>query len=594
MWTTVKQAFEILGRERPWRWVLLFLLALIVSGLEMLGAVIVYVLLGLVADPDGQIDLPVIGDLRTLFPAVEGDALLLAAITTMACFFVLRAFVKVFAKYAQARVVHNAGARLSTRMLEGYLLWPYERHLSRTTAELIRNGHTVVGELVKHVLLPVIQFAAAVVLVLGLLGVLFALAPLATVAAALVIGTAAALVLLVVQPRIKLLGRVNHRESKNTFRLMQESLFGIRDVKVLGRERFFAREYGRSRVQMARAAYMRATLGQLPPIVIEMALLGFVLGYFAWSIVRGGAAQETLAVLGLFAYAGLRLQPPIQQIMTALNDLKYAAAPLDDLHADLRSMEPGERPTHPAAPLPFRRSLELVDVSFRYDAAVRDAVHAVRATIKPGEQIGICGPTGGGKTTLVDIITGLLAPSTGSVNIDGADLRGRERNWHATLGIVPQMVFLTDGTLRENIALGVPSKQVDEDAVSEAVHLAQLDDFVASLPLGLDTTVGERGVRVSGGQRQRVAIARALYRRPAVLIFDEGTSALDNATEAMMMRAIEGLRGDHTVILVAHRLSTVKGSDRILFLEEGQLTGVGTYEELLLTSEAFRSMATTE
>ena len=593
MWTTLKQAYVVVGRERRWRWVLLLVLALIVSGLEMLGAVIVYALLALVADPGGAVDLPVVGDPRRSFPTVDDEAFLLGTVAIMAVFFLLRAAVKVFAKYAQARLANNAGARLSTRMLEGYLLWPYEWHTSRTTAELIRNGHTVVQELVKNVLLPVIQLMAALVVVLGLLTVLFALAPLATLGAALVIGGAAAIVLIIVQPRIKHYGRVNHDESKTTYRVIQESLFGIRDVKVLGRERFFAREYGRSRSRMARAAYLRSALSQVPPIVIEMALLGFVLGYFAWTLVRGGAAQETLAVLGLFAYAGLRLQPPIQQIMSGLNDLKYSAAPLEDLYADLRSMDDAERPNKPAEPLPLRHSLDLEGVSFRYDGAARDALRGIHAHIKPGEQIGICGPTGGGKTTLVDVITGLLVPSAGHVTIDGVDLRGRERNWHANLGIVPQMVFLTNGTLRENIALGVPPSQVDDEAVAEALHLAQLDEFVASLPLGLDTKVGERGVRVSGGQRQRVAIARALYRRPEVLIFDEGTSALDNATEALMMRSIEGLRGDHTIILVAHRLSTVKGCDRILFLEDGQLTGVGTYEELLLTNDAFRTMAST-
>jgi ATP-binding cassette, subfamily B, bacterial PglK len=211
--------------------------------------------------------------------------------------------------------------------------------------------------------------------------------------------------------------------------------------------------------------------------------------------------------------------------------------------------------------------------------------------IRPGEQVGICGPTGGGKTTLTDVITGLLQPTAGRVTVDGRDLVEFDRNWQANLGIVAQMVFLTDDTLRRNIALGIPDEQIDDDALREAVKLAQLESFVAELPEGLDTTVGERGVRVSGGQRQRIAIARALYRKPEVLIFDEGTSALDNATEAQLMASIEALRGKHTIILVAHRLSTVRHSDRIVFLEHGRMTGTGTYDELRETNVAFREMA---
>ena len=591
MWTSVKQTYDLVGRDRPGRWVLLIGLALLVSGLEMAGAVIVYTLLALVADPDGAIDLPLIGDLRSRFDGVEDATLMLWVVTAMAVFFVVRSVVKIAAKYVQARVAHNAGVRLSSELFEGYLLWPYSRHLTRTTAELIRNSHEAVQKLVSSVLLPTIRIVAEGLLVIALLLVLLVLAPLATLGAVIVVGGAAALLLFIVQPRMKRLGLIRHRETQSTLNALQQGLFGIRDVKVLGREAAFANSYRSGRGRMARADYLRDTATQLPSIVLEMALLGFILAYFAITILRGGAAQETMSVLGLFAYAGLRLQPSLQLIVSGLNALKFSAAPLQDLHADRTTMDHARRPRKAATPLPFTSALALEHVTFRYESADRDAVHDIDLTIEPGEQIGICGPTGGGKTTLVDLITGLLPPTTGQVMVDGKNLRHHEREWQAALGIVPQMVFLTDDTLRRNIALGVPDQHIDDAAVQQAVQLAQLGEFVAQLPDGLETTVGERGVRVSGGQRQRVAIARALYRRPSVLIFDEGTSALDNATEALLMDAIERLRGQHTIILVAHRLSTVKSCDRIVFLEHGQMTGLGTYDDLRSTNAGFRALA---
>jgi ATP-binding cassette, subfamily B, bacterial PglK len=591
VWTSIKQAYDLVGRDRPWRWALLIGLALLVSGLEMIGAVLVYALLALVADPAGEINLPLVGDLRSRFDGVEEATLMLWTVAAIAVFFVIRSVVKIAAKYVQARVAHNAGVRLSSELFEGYLLWPYSWHLTRTTAELIRNSHEAVQKLVSTVLLPLIRIIAEGLLVLAMLLVLLVLAPLATLGAVVVVGGAAVLLLLVVQPWMKQLGLVRHQESQSALNALQQGLFGIRDVKVLGREAAFANAYRGSRARMARADYLSETARQLPSITLEMALLSFILAYFGITILRGGAAHDTLSVLGLFAYAGLRLQPSLQQIVEGLNNLKFSAAPLQDLHDDLATMDRTRRPRKPATPLPFASALKLEHVTFRYERADRNALDDLDLTITPGEQIGICGPTGGGKTTLIDIITGLLPPTSGRALVDGRDLRDRGREWQAALGIVPQMVFLTDDTLRRNVALGVPDQHIDDEAVQEAVRLAQLEEFVDQLPDGLQTTVGERGIRVSGGQRQRVAIARALYRRPSVLIFDEGTSALDNATEALLMDAIERLRGRHTIILVAHRLSTVRNCDRIVFLEHGQMTGLGTYDDLRSTNAGFRALA---
>jgi ATP-binding cassette, subfamily B, bacterial PglK len=590
VWTTLRQTYDLVGRDGRKRWLLLVGLAVAVSLFEIVGAVLVYVLLALVVDPGGSIDLPLVGDLSELSPVTDETTLTLAVVIAMGAFFLLRGALRVGATYVQARVAHNAGARLSKRLVEGYLRWPYVAHMRRDSSELIRNAHTAVLEMIQNAVVPVIKITAEMILVLGMLAVLTAIAPTATAMAVLVVGGAAGVLLAVVQPKLKRLGQLDHGAAQATLGSLQQSLHGVRDIKLLGREQFFARAYGQSRLEMARARYLHWTAAQLPTVVIETALLGFILIFFGLAIVRGGAAQELLSVLGLFAYVGLRLQPSLRDVVAGLNSLKFESAPLQALHDDLRAVTTAEVPTD-GPPLPFKERICLEGVVLRYEGADVDALKGIELTIRAGEHVGICGPTGGGKSTLVDVLTGLLPPTDGRVTIDGTDLRSHARAWQRNLGTVPQMVFLVNDTLRRNIALGVEENEVDEQALLEAVRLSQLEEMVAALPDGLDSQVGERGLRLSGGQRQRIAIARALYSKPSVLIFDEGTSALDNATEAALMQAIEQLRGERTVILVAHRLSTVRNSDRVVFLEQGRLTGLGRYEDLVATHAAFKNMA---
>jgi ATP-binding cassette, subfamily B, bacterial PglK len=590
--STPKKAVHLLQQERPIRWVLLVVMALVASGLEIVGAALVFALLGLVSGQAADVSLPVLGDVNALL-GLSDDSFLLAAIAVMALFFVIRGIVHVVRVYVQERVVQNAGARLSTRMVEGYLSLPYPFHLRRNSSDIIRNAYQAVDELISRIYIPIINIAAEGVIVIGMLALLLVLAPGATLLAVVVLGVAAAVLLVLVQPRIKRLGQVAHRMRRETLATLQQSLQGIRDVKLLSRERAFAGTYGQFRITLARSNYLVTALYSLPAVIMELALLAVILSIFGFTVVRGTTAQEALPVLGLFAYAGLRLQPSLHKIIAGANQMKFASAPLDDIFADLQVIEARADLGEAARPLQFTSALALEGVYFRYEGAARDAIEDINLEIRPGEVIGICGATGGGKTTLMDVIVGLLPPAAGRVTIDGTDLQGTVRRWQASLGVVSQAVFLTDETVRQNIALGVPEDRIDDEAISEAVQLAQLDDFVKSLPAGLQTVVGERGVRVSGGQRQRIAIARALYRRPSVLVFDEGTSALDNTTERELMGAFDRLRGKRTILMVAHRLTTVKGADRIFYLEDGKLSGVGTYDELVRSHAGFRRLAST-
>lgn len=588
------QAFQVVPARRL-HWLLLVALALGVSALEMLGAVIVFVLLELVTDSEAPIELPVVGDLRTLMPGVESETLLVGVIVGMGAFTVLRAVAKVGAKYAHYRVAHNAGARLSIKLVEGYLSLPYSVHLRRNSSELIRNAREAVMEAVRSVLIPTIKVVAETMIIIGILVVLITIDPVATAVAVVVVGTTATVLLLVVQPRLKRIGRTAHRQNQLTYKRLQQALHGIRDIRLLGKEAYFAREYAKSQMKLARAHYLRSTAGALPAVIFEAVIIGLILVLFGLAMLTGAESQSTVSILGLFAYAGMRLQPSMQQLIGGLNEIKHASAPLDDIYADLREARAIVAPSDDEEPvrLELRESLRLNHVSYAYEGTDAPALTMVDLEIRAGEQIGVCGPTGGGKTTLVDLITGLLDPTTGTVTVDGHDVSQHRRRWYQNLGVVPQMVFLIDDTLRRNIALGVADSDVDEKALQEAIDLAQLNEFIEKLPEGLETRVGERGIRISGGQRQRISIARALYRRPGVIIMDEGTSALDNATEINLMTSIERLRGQRTVILIAHRLTSVKNADRVIFVDGGRIAGVDTFAELERNNERFRILNST-
>ncbi len=592
MFTIALKSLHLLDRDDWRRLALLTLLALVTSGFEAVAAALVYLLLRMIGDPTAPISVPVLGDLREHFADLDADTYVLVVIGGIAVFFVLRAGVQLVSTYLQNRVAQSAAARLSTRLAGGYIRMPYAFHLDRNSSELVRNSHVASMQLVRQVFMPLIAIVSESVIVLAILAMLVAIATTAAVLAGGLLGLTAVVLLRYVQPRLKRAGVHSHRLNGVVLRQLQEALAGVRDIKLLGRESTVERSYAESREELARVTWLHGTLTELPRTVLETVFLVFTLGFFALTMVSGRSAGMTVSLVGLFAYAGLRIQPSLHKIVSGMNNLRFSAAAVDDIEHDLQLMrrQPRRGPAH-TVPLPFDDALELHDVAFRYPNADRDALTSVNLRIAQGEAIGICGPTGSGKTTFVDVVAGLLEPTTGHVTVDGREIQEDLRAWQDNLGVVPQTVFLADDTLRHNIAFGIDDAMIDDDAVWNAVHLAQLDEMVAALPDGLETVVGERGVRISGGQRQRVAIARTLYHRPPVLIFDEGTSALDNTTEGELIDAIQSLKGECTILLVAHRLSTVRRCDRIVLIEDGRITGVGAYDVLIAASEGFRRMA---
>jgi ATP-binding cassette, subfamily B, bacterial PglK len=591
----LRDVAEILGSGAGRRFAVLVVMSLAVTALEVIGASAIYLLLGLVtggADVILGADSPV----ARLLPTEPGAAQITVALGVLA-FIVVRSVALAVRAYIEGRIIARTGVELADRLLSGYLAMPYAFHTRRGSAELIRNTFAATNEMKGGVLRPAVVVLSETVLVIGLVGLLVVTDPLTAVVALASLGGAMVVIQRLLRPRLLAWGRLSHDASTVGLESIQQSLGGIRDIKILGRERWFLERHAASRQRMARSEYLSGAASSLPRSSIEIGLVTTVVVLLVANVRSGGGID--VAVLGMFAYAGIRLQPALQMMVNSVNMLRFRMPMVRDLLDDERLIT-GARGRHEfdqrsgAVVVPEHpERIEVRDVHLAFptdDGGRHEALRGVSLTVRRGEFIGLCGPTGGGKSTLLDVIAGLLVPDAGQVLVDGMLLTEEPRDWWRQLGVVSQAGFLVDDTLRRNIALGVPDRDIDQDRLADAVRRAQLDDVLAGLPLGLDTVVGERGIRLSGGQRQRVVLARALYRDPHVLLLDEGTSALDGATEAAVMRALEIDQRARTVIAVAHRLQSIRAADRILVIEAGRIAAEGSWDELAATSEPFQRL----
>jgi ATP-binding cassette subfamily C protein len=362
--------------------------------------------------------------------------------------------------------------------------------------------------------------------------------------------------------------------------LLQQSLGAIKDVKVTGRQPFFEERFRHIKRDLGATKQRRAWAASLARLGVEATLIFSMLMVVFLVMRQDISGGDTVSVLALFAYTGFRVVPSANRIMLNVGLMREGHAWVRSMDDDMRHLRmPSPRSYDHDRPL-LQQTLACEALSFGYEGGPPLALEQVSFTIARGESIGIVGPTGAGKSTLVDVLLGLLPPTTGRVLIDGEPLEGRERAWQRQIGYVSQNIYLLDDSLRRNIAFGIPDNAIDEARLASAVLQARLDEVVATLPSKLETVVGENGFRLSGGQRQRVAIARALYHDPAVLFFDEATAALDAQTEREVTEAIASVHGTRTVIAIAHRLSTVRHCDRLIYLRDGRVAGIGTFQEL--------------
>ena len=487
-----------------------------------------------------------------------------------------------FLAWRQVRITTGIQVHLAQRLFNAYLRQPYFFHLQRNSSQLMFN----VGQ--SSVFTGVIQhgqtiFADSLAL-LGISCILLVVEPVGAVISALVLGTAVWSFHYSTRTRITRWGEARQYHTVLSGQHLLQGFGGVKDVKLLGRERNFLEKYHLHSAHGARIAGSQAILQQFPRLWLE--LLGLVgLSILVISMVAQDVSIDRIVpTLALFAAAVYRLTPATTRILSAVQAIRYSLPAVDLLYGEVKLImaESGVIQEKSTTPLVLQKEICLSDISYTYPGVSIPALDGVSITVPKGKSVGFIGPSGSGKSTLVDVILGLLPPGVGQVLVDGKDIQENLRGWQDQIGYVPQAIYLTDDTLRHNVAFGLPDEQIDDAAIHRAIKDAQLEEFVASLPLGIETKVGERGVRLSGGQRQRIGIARALYHDPTVLVLDEATSALDTATEQGVMQAVMALQGSKTILIVAHRLSTVEHCDRLYRLEKGRLVAEGTPAEMLM------------
>jgi ATP-binding cassette, subfamily B, bacterial PglK len=592
---------KILGVLDPYerrRGVVVLLLLLILGFVETLGVASVIPFMAVVGDPE------IVHTNRYLQAAYT-----MLGFTDIQHFLVFLGFVvffvlvgsllfSAFAHWAMYRFTQMCNYRLSSKLLSTYLQRPYAWFLDQHSADLGRTVLSEVNQVVSKAILPAMKLLSRLAVTVFLVILVVFVDPYVALSAGIALGGSYLVIFFVVRRRLVWLGADLYQANEQRYRVAQDALGGIKELKVSGLEDAYVERYRNPARRYARHDASHKIIGELPKFFLEAVAFGGMIGIILLLLItRDGGLGAALPLITVYAFAGYRLLPALQQIYQNSTTLKFGTRALTRLYEDfslgqteipdIRRESPGR-----GVQMALKSRLELRNVSFSYSEE-RVALQDLSLVIPAGETVAFVGTTGAGKTTLVDVILGLLEPQHGELIVDGQPISNANRRaWQRTVGYVPQAIFLVDDTVAVNIAFGELRERIDLAAVEYAAHTASLHEFIShELPQGYHTLIGERGVRLSGGQRQRIGIARAVYKDPSILVLDEATSALDNVTEREVMDAIDRVGQEKTVILIAHRLSTVRACDRIFLLDNGRLLAEGTYEELTRSSPQFQALA---
>ena len=501
--------------------------------------------------------------------------------------------VTAFGLYVTEKYARSMQHKLSARLFEGYLSRPYSFFLSGNSSDLSRNVLIETGILVEGVVIPTIQVMTGIIISFFILSFLIWLNPLMTLIVVIAMGASYFIVYLIVSRLMSIFGKKRFEANAARFRSANEAFAGIKDLKVLGRQDEYERRFRGSSREFTNALVVESVSAQLPRFLIETIAFGGILVMVLYLLLTGAAFKEIVILASIFAFAGYRTLPALQQIYRASAKLKFTEIVAETLIGDLdKDKSSIAFSSNSNVEVKLDDAIVLKDVSFSYSERNSEVLQNVTLEINKGSFVAVVGRTGSGKTTLVDLMLGLLEPSSGQFLVDEVKIdQSSAPSWRRQVGYVPQQIFLSDDTLASNIALGISQNLIDLEKVKRAASIAQVEEFLDQLPDGFNTLIGERGVRLSGGQRQRVGIARAIYSSPSILILDEATSSLDSITERAVMDAIEQLRGDMTIIVVAHRLSTGMSSEEIYVFDSGSLVDHGSYKDLVKNSDLFQELA---
>jgi ATP-binding cassette, subfamily B, bacterial PglK len=584
--------WQHLSRRRRHQFLLIMGLMLLSAFAEVvsLGALLPF--LGILTAPEAVFNYRIVARVAHAAGITTARELLLPLTIAFAAIALSAGAIRMLLLWVSTRFTFAAGADLSIEVYRRTLYQPYHVHVARNSSEVISGITNKVGGTVLGVLLPLMTLIGSSMLLVAVPVALIAIDPVVALVATGGFGASYAVITWLSRRRLHRNSQRIADEYTRVVKALQEGLGGIRDVLLDGTQPVYCEVYRQADHVLRRAQGDNAFIGQSPRFAMEalgmvlIAALAYVLSH------QAHGAATALPVLGALALGAQRLLPALQQGYGAWASMAGSHASLEATIELLDQPLPSELLRPAPAPLPFRLAIRFRGVRFRYSSDGPWVLDGLDLTIAKGARIGLVGGTGSGKSTTLDLLMGLLVPTEGEVLVDGQIITGTlARAWQRTIAHVPQSIYLADTTMAENIAFGVPRAEIDLARVQDAARQAQIADFIESRPEGYDAHVGERGVRLSGGQRQRIGIARALYKRASVLVLDEATSALDNETERSVMQAIEGLHRNLTILLIAHRLSTVRHCDTIAELEHGRVIAQAPYEELLQCSQSFRRMA---
>jgi len=593
----IRKILFILSRAERKRATLVLVMILFSALLDMLGVASIMPFIAVLANPE-VIETNAI--LNTVFEASRvigvstSEQFIFIVGVLVFIMLVVSLAVKALTILLQTRFVFMREYSIGHRLVEGYLNQPYSWFLTRNSADLGKNILSEVAQVITYALGPVANIIASGAVVLALMLLLIIVDPKLALTIGLVLGSAYGLIFRFNKSLLKRIGNERVAANEARFIALNEGFGAAKEVKISSLEHVYLKRFAVPAEIYSRHLATSTIIANIPRFVLELISFGGLLLVILYLMAKSGDFASAIPVITVYAFAGYRLMPSLQQLYSSATQLRFAGSALDVLISELESMVPPSD-LGSKTKVNFQKTITLNNVSYQYPTASNAAVREVTLTVPAKSKVGFVGTTGGGKTTCVDLILGLLQSKSGTLEVDGRVINDDNRRaWQSKIGYVPQHIYLIDDTVAANIAFGVPADKIDMASVERVAKIASLHEFVVGrLPAQYQTRVGERGVRLSGGQRQRIGIARALYQNPQVLVMDEATSALDNLTEQAVMEAIHSLADAITIIMVAHRLSTVKTCNTIFFLDNGELKGQGTFDELLQTHAQFREMSAT-
>jgi ABC-type multidrug transport system fused ATPase/permease subunit len=554
----------------------LLLLVLVGSFLEVMGVGLIVPVVALLSDPSIMNQEGPVKYLFELLGSPTQRAFMFWVLGLLLGAFVFKNVFLFASSWLQSQFIFSRQSEMCRALLSVYLNQPYTFHLQKNTAALVRNITSEVPVLFSSVFMQAIILLSEILVFAGVVTLIIWASPVAALVAMGGLGVVLMAYYRFFRFRLGRWGELVQEHSGGMIQQVQESLGGIKEVKIMGREQYFVQAFATHADNYAVNSRRYYLLSNTTRLIIETFVVAVLLGMVMALLARGVVMDSVVPALALYAAAAFRMMPSANRIMGAFNSIRFGAKSIQVIHHDFLTVETSES-HHPKSihSLKFNGVLELRDVAYQYPGAHELALKNVQLSIPRGSMVGFQGPSGAGKTTMVDLILGLIKPVRGEIFVDDSSIHENLADWQSQIGYVPQSIYLTDDTLRRNIAFGLADDQIDDEQVWEALRMAQLDVFVQSLPLGLETFVGERGVRISGGQRQRIGIARALYTSPDVLVFDEATASLDVETESEFIEVVKSYHGKKTVVIVSHRLSTLEHCDARYNLINGQLFDVG-------------------